>query len=424
MIAISKSIGKGRVNLLCYEINNSQGNGCSMKIQEIEITDIGGIPYLKLDNLDPHMNIICGENGVGKTTVLDVLSFLFSRHTLLLKKRSGSAIGKIGISGVDCNNEDFKVDRELDVFEPDKKTSFLDQKYIKNQKLLINIPVNRVFSYIRMRSLEPFPETDSYNNQDKLRGISSDYLKNWFVLKHWRHVANELSGIEEYNIKKAKEFISKLDSRIFFSKVDDFFNIIVSSNGEDIYLEYLSSGFKSAFYILLGILNEIEYMHGKDTMPADEYSGIVLIDELELHLHPIWQQKIIQILKAEFPKVQFFITSHSPHIIQSAKYSEIIVLEKKDALESNIPFEVVKRDLKGSEKYGFQGWSIEEILEDIMGMETTYGEDYLEQRRLFEEALDNNNREQAQSAFNEIVQMIHPNSPIRKVMEIQLVSLG
>jgi len=55
--------------------------------------------------------------------------------------------------------------------------------------------------------------------------------------------------------------------------------------------------------------------------------GIVLIDELELHLHPKWQKEIVGKLKAVFPKIQFIVTSHSPFILQSMKMDEVINLD-------------------------------------------------------------------------------------------------
>lgn len=425
MINISKNIGKGRVNLLCYEVDKNNLYGSPMKIQEIEITDIGGIPYLKLDNLNPHMNIICGENGVGKTTILDAIAYLFSRETNLVKKRSGSEIGSVRLGATACNGDKRNIFREVEVFDPDEATQFGRWSVeAKDRKLLINVPVNRAFSYKKLNAISPFPNTDNYNYQDKLEGISSDNLKNWFILKHWRQSGNELSEVESYNILKAKEFISKLDDDIAFKRADDFFNIIVTSNGEEIPLEYLSSGFKSAFYILLGILNEIEYMYGKEIMPADQYSGIILIDEIDLHLHPIWQQKIIQILKSEYPEVQFFITTHSPHVVQSAEHNEIIALEKNIGEFGNgASYEIAKRDTPDSSEYGFQGWTIEEILTDVMGMESVRGEAYKEQIAKFDVALEGNDKTKAQEAYLELVKMIHPNSHVRKMLQLEMIGL-
>jgi predicted ATP-binding protein involved in virulence len=60
---------------------------------------------------------------------------------------------------------------------------------------------------------------------------------------------------------------------------------------------------------------------------AHRTSGVVLIDELDLHLHPRWQRHVIRDLKRTFPALQFVVTTHSPQLIGEALPSEIRVLE-------------------------------------------------------------------------------------------------
>ena len=52
---------------------------------------------------------------------------------------------------------------------------------------------------------------------------------------------------------------------------------------------------------------------------AAETEGVVLIDEIEMHLHPAWQWKVLKVLQETFPKVQFIISTHSPIVLSSAK---------------------------------------------------------------------------------------------------------
>jgi predicted ATP-binding protein involved in virulence len=83
---------------------------------------------------------------------------------------------------------------------------------------------------------------------------------------------------------------------------------------------------------------------------ALETPGVVLIDELDLHLHPKWQRKVVENLRRAFPKVQFFATSHSPFIIQSLRPGELIDLNEHNAAQ-------------------FQNQSIEDIAEKVQGIE-------------------------------------------------------
>jgi predicted ATP-binding protein involved in virulence len=59
----------------------------------------------------------------------------------------------------------------------------------------------------------------------------------------------------------------------------------------------------------------------------EQTSGIVLIDELDLHLHPEWQRQAVETLRTLFPQIQFITTTHSPFIVQAAREGEVIVLE-------------------------------------------------------------------------------------------------
>jgi predicted ATP-binding protein involved in virulence len=60
----------------------------------------------------------------------------------------------------------------------------------------------------------------------------------------------------------------------------------------------------------------------------EKTNGIVLIDEIDLHLHPKWQKRVINDLKNTFPQIQFIATTHSPFILQSLQSDEVINLDK------------------------------------------------------------------------------------------------
>lgn len=421
MINISKNIGKGRVNLLCYQEDKNNLDGSPMKIQEIEITDIGGIPYLKLDNLDSRMNIICGENGVGKTNILNVLAFLFTDYDdIFLKKREGAARGNIDIS-YEKDRETQKYWVPVDSFDPGDTLHQMGGEPL-HSKFCINMKVNRVFDYRVQDSIKKDPDVDYYN-QKVIAGSSADNLKQWFISRDLHGKAGNLEYEQNHNINLARNLISKLDEKFTFKKTTTENEIIIKTPSGEIYFEYLSSGFKSSFFILIGIIKEIEYKYGKDLIRADEYDGVILIDEVELHLHPEWQARIIKILKESFPKAQFFITTHSPHVVQSAQHNEIIALEKTNAFREGVPFEVLKRDLPDSPEYGFQGWTIEEVLTDVMGMKNTRGEAYEAQIGKFDAALEDNDKERAQEAYLELEKMLHPHSHVRKMLQLEMVGL-
>ncbi len=83
------------------------------------------------------------------------------------------------------------------------------------------------------------------------------------------------------------------------------------------------------------------------TIELKEIKGVVLIDEIDQHLHPKWQKEIVGRLRAIFPQVQFIMTTHSPTIIQGASDEAIIfrVFRDKDTGKTRVSDPVYRKDL-------------------------------------------------------------------------------
>ncbi|MCX6904067.1 MAG: AAA family ATPase [Verrucomicrobia bacterium] len=96
----------------------------------------------------------------------------------------------------------------------------------------------------------------------------------------------------------------------------------------------LSDGCRSAYAVILDIIHHMAEAYGVEALFERNHEGhwvvpkpgVILIDEVESHLHPAWQSQICEWLKERFPKVQFFVTSHSPLIVQAADPNGIFVL--------------------------------------------------------------------------------------------------
>lgn len=140
-------------------------------------------------------------------------------------------------------------------------------------------------------------------------------------------------------------------------------------------------------------------------------SAIVLVDEIDLHLHPQWQRDIIAFLSNVFPKVQFIVTTHSPMVIQSMGDVNLYVL-KREGKEVKV---------EKSDTTNFTGWTVEEILRETMDMDDkTHSNTYKELISQFDDGLDDSNIAQAQKAYNDLIKILHPNNPTRQLLEMQL----
>jgi predicted ATP-binding protein involved in virulence len=122
--------------------------------------------------------------------------------------------------------------------------------------------------------------------------------------------------------------LTHFDSSSFYFKTP-------SNPKESIPIEALSEGFKSTLVWLFdAIIRIVE--KGGSLENAPDITGIILLDEVDLHLHPTWQRTILQSVETLFPNIQFIVTTHSPFVVQSAKKECLIALEMEKGSDNVI----------------------------------------------------------------------------------------
>lgn len=389
-----------------------------MKISRLVIDAIGGIRNIEL-TFNPNMNIICGPNGVGKSTILDSIALLFargagSRLTKHVSYESGSLRSTLIHDGIE-----FERAATVTRYDPSAQLDFFWDSKAEHTKYLLFSKTNRIFDYTALNSIaRDAVKNDQQMWEDSKSGVPTHDIKNWFVFRflYSKH-ENTLSQTQLDNYALAKQCFSALNKDYSFARVDGSSNDIMlnTPNGE-IHYEYLSSGFKSCISILFGIIKEIEYRFTEPRTSAKDYNGIILIDELELHLHPEWQSLIAITLTSIFPSAQFIVTTHSPHIIQAADSSQIIALEHTDGATH-------QRVLPSSSE-GFKGWTLDEVLTDLMGMNDTRSQYFIDLIANFGQAIDNDDLASAKEHFKKLDAALHPTNPSRKLLRIQLASIN
>lgn len=382
-----------------------------MRLVSISIKGIGGIDEIDL-SFDRQMNFISGPNGIGKTTILDVIAHTFSGFESQLKRRALSPNGHVE-AFIDIGNENTeKRNYTVSEFNPRATESTVLYEHVD---YLISLNITRTFAYVGLDAVSRDPDRPKYAvaNSNKY-GVNLSEVKSWFVNRFlYSAHAGTLSETRLHNFTLAKKFFSLLDDKFEFKAVDAATNeIMVNTPSGEIYYEYLSSGFKSCLSILLGIVKEIEFRFKEKGMKIDEFDGVILIDELELHLHPAWQAKIASILSQAFPKAQFISTTHSPHIIQAAMPSHVIALHHIDGK--------LERKSLPSNEYGYQGWTIEEVLTDVMDLGDTRTSIYHETISEFQDAINKEDYDRGLNAFNDLDKLLHPENHLRKLLSFQL----
>ena len=128
--------------------------------------------------------------------------------------------------------------------------------------------------------------------------------------------------------------------------IDTFQFSILMDNREPFDFNTMSAGYAAVFDIITDLMMRMESQHRYDL------EGIVLIDEIETHLHVELQKQIVPILTELFPNIQFIMTTHSPFILNSASNSVIYDLEKRMLVENgltNLPYEGIIESYFGAD---------------------------------------------------------------------------
>jgi energy-coupling factor transporter ATP-binding protein EcfA2 len=125
-----------------------------------------------------------------------------------------------------------------------------------------------------------------------------------------------------------------IPNQLSVARVDSDGLWLVDRNGVELAWTEMSDGFRAALALLTDIVRHLVNAYGVAGLTEKDAqgrlfvnrSGVVLIDEIDAHLHPAWQRQIGFWLKRHFPKIQFLVTTHSPIICQAADPNGLFVL--------------------------------------------------------------------------------------------------
>jgi predicted ATP-binding protein involved in virulence len=278
------------------------------------ITEINIKKVRHLENIDivlgdekKHL-ILTGKNGCGKSSVLEELQKnLLNRGSTIevfFYGKSLSEIFSLYNLGINNNYPDyiytyFKAKRELKTYQPKspKKIELSKDKIEKLNKDFLQYILNLKIEYL-------FAQLDNDIEVSK-------ELDNWF--NRFESMLKQIFNDESFKIifdRKNYNFWMKRDNRERFD------------------LNSLSDGYSAIIDIVTELILKIENTKSK----SFDCEGIVLIDEIETHLHVELQKNILPLLTSFFPKIQFIVTTHSPFVLQSIENSIVYDLERKEQL--------------------------------------------------------------------------------------------
>jgi predicted ATP-binding protein involved in virulence len=232
------------------------------------------------------------------------------------------------------NLSDSTVTDKFDAYEKSLsgKTDF--SSFVKWYKKFDDILSRRKSSPNRVEVLSALGFTEDFLNRLKALSESSDDAK-----KIYNEVQSTLP-VEEKEVtgdilERNKKIINDVVSSFMagFSdievQIEPMLDLIIKKNNKTISVMKLSQGEKTLLALVLDIARRLIILNPSRKNPLDG-QGIILIDEFDLHLHPIWQKNIARNLKNTFPNCQFFLTTHSPSVISELDRKHVFIFNVDD----------------------------------------------------------------------------------------------
>ncbi len=361
-----------------------------MKIEKIQLRNFRGAMEFELP-IDPQLTIIVGVNGSGKTTVLDAVAILLSwliarikrdngigRHINEIDIKNRQNYSEIILQGVEIEWSIAKVRKGKS--EPIKSHLSMLASYVKKVRETIDIEAMQstipVFAYYSVnRAVLDIPLKIRKKHAFDIFSIYDDSLTssaNFRVFFEWfreredienenRKYLNTQSQPDDFEFpdKQLEAVREALES--FLPDYTDFsvkrepLRMVVTKTGKELRIDNLSDGEKVFIALLGDIARRLAIANPGKRKPL-EGSGIILIDEIDLHLHPTWQRMVVPKLLHVFPNIQFIIATHSPQILSEVSAKHIRKLTFEDGKMSFII---------PSQSYGLTSFQIlNELMED------------------------------------------------------------
>jgi predicted ATPase len=323
-----------------------------------------------LDSNEKKHLILTGKNGSGKTTVLEsIKSYLKS----IEEKQYDYLLNNDKYIDMELKSVDrYKNSQGLSLIFNDD--SVIQKRYDEGKFILAYFEARRSTNVEMPKGVEKVDLSDKYSMN---YSPSKMFIKYLVDLKTQQAFARNENDMEIVN--KIDNWFSLFEGALKELFNDDNLNIkfnykdynfsIYQTNREPFGFNELSHGYSAVLDIVMDLIMRME----KNKVRGYDLEGVVLIDEVETHLHIDLQKNIMPFLTKFFPKIQFIVTTHSPFVLSSLDDTVIYDLEKKIQVE----------DLS---KYSYEG-----IVESYFNVDK-YSREIKDKLHIYSELLEKNDR--------------------------------
>jgi predicted ATP-binding protein involved in virulence len=331
-----------------------------MRVSAITLDNFRGIPNIHVE-FDPAMTVLVGRNGLGKSSILDALALtLFQINSAWIRDRPKVQFppGALKRGDVRIGEADYKIKLDFilhDAIETEVPLeiqlrlseelhfrggqsfeilrSFIQDQTFSSEKdvLLLYYKQDRGFDDEKGSTIRR-----SFDGNTSLFGPlkAISQLEAWWDKRdaeEARHARDVDRNYRDPQLEAVRNLIKEIDGFTgleYSSTADPEGLYFRRTDGARIHVSSLSTGERSFIILLADLARRLQF--SKPESSIDKIPGIILIDEIELNLHPSWQSKIISTLTRVFKSCQFIVTTHSPQVISSVESKHVRMLTRKD----------------------------------------------------------------------------------------------
>ncbi len=333
-----------------------------MYIKRLSVQNFKGIEHREI-TFEKGFNLLIGDNGVGKTSILEAVSVALGGYLSGLDDVTAKGITKDEIRILEIPMGEGSFERQYETPVTIECVVDVDGKEYTWSRCKSSVKASRstveprtICKVANQMAKDPDKVLPILNYQSAARTwmqkreqtqnvFKSDYnrtvayrncldeasdpkmLLNWCAKMEQVSWQKEKPIAEYESVKNAlSTFMSVMNGggkpRIRFDKQQS--ELAYVEGGESLPIRCLSAGYQSLIWMVLDIAYRMSVLNPNLLDHTTETDGIVLIDELDMHLHPKWQWNVIHALQETFPNVQFIAATHSPILIGSCRNGKLI----------------------------------------------------------------------------------------------------
>ena len=333
-----------------------------MRVTSLKLANVRGIEAAEF-RFQPGFNLIVGVNGAGKTTVLDSLGVCLSAFVRRANRlrapveafvvddiRVGSNALTIECSGqIDSAEHQYVIHKPRETSAPQKSKAGMPREQVHNtpqrvaflglapmpvaggepggRPLAVLFSTNRAVPSKKAPSKRvaaggiPAAFADAFANRELRLAELAAWMRVQETLRSERALAGRALGAFEHAIARFLPGYTHL-------RTDDSKRprLLIDRGRGTLAVRQMSDGERGVLALVLDLTRRLVQANPELPDPVAESEAVVLIDELELHLHPRWQRQIVGKLETTFPRCQFIATTHSPQVIGEVPHDRIQIM--------------------------------------------------------------------------------------------------